>query len=421
MGNRATPPKPALRLTARWRDTIIDSALLTGPRPIRIGAFGEGAELQVDVPELLAAPLGSLGDESAEIRVPVAAKEIVGMPKVAPGELVRMSVGDRLSFQVRQISVDLQMEAPTQPEPRARFALPDPAIVRSFGITALLHVAFILTTGFARPVPSLDPSALLRRPPTFIDVLLAPAKKKPVATNSRPGGSKSLTKPGKAPGPRGPTIKPMGSRDVRDAGILGILKRAKGATGSIFDRGSMAGLSSSLAEVRGTVLASGYGGQGMGTRGNKSGGEGYGLGIDFGSGGPGRGVGCSGPDCGNGDPMLGTRGKARVVVPSSGTRIQGPGLDREHIASVIRKNHPRFRFCYEKRLNANPTLGGKVSIEFTIAPNGAVANASVRESSVGDDEVSECVAKVMRTLQFDQPKGGGVVIVTYPFVFTSSG
>jgi len=49
-----------------------------------------------------------------------------------------------------------------------------------------------------------------------------------------------------------------------------------------------------------------------------------------------------------------------------------------------------------------------------------VADASVRETSMNDVNVEECAVKVMRTLKFPQPKGGGVVVVTYPFVFQAT-
>jgi hypothetical protein len=35
--------------------------------------------------------------------------------------------------------------------------------------------------------------------------------------------------------------------------------------------------------------------------------------------------------------------------------------------------------------------------------------------------VETCVVNVMKTLKFTAPKGGGVAVVTYPFVFASAG
>jgi len=87
---------------------------------------------------------------------------------------------------------------------------------------------------------------------------------------------------------------------------------------------------------------------------------------------------------------------------------------------VIRRNLARFKFCYEKQLSSNPNLGGKVSVYFTIAPTGSVAKAMVRETSMNNATVEGCVNKVMRSLKFPKPKGGGIVVVTYPFVFAAT-
>jgi len=35
--------------------------------------------------------------------------------------------------------------------------------------------------------------------------------------------------------------------------------------------------------------------------------------------------------------------------------------------------------------------------------------------------VEECVLRVVRRIRFPAPKGGGEVIVTYPFMFTTAG
>ena len=61
-----------------------------------------------------------------------------------------------------------------------------------------------------------------------------------------------------------------------------------------------------------------------------------------------------------------------------------------------------------------------MAIYFTIDPTGSVAEASVRETSINDENVEQCAVKVMRSLKFPQPKGGGIVVVTYPFVFAST-
>ena len=59
-------------------------------------------------------------------------------------------------------------------------------------------------------------------------------------------------------------------------------------------------------------------------------------------------------------------------------------------------------------------------MRFTIAPNGQVAKVKIAESGLDDAAVEGCLTGVMKTLRFPQPKGGGVVVVTYPFVFAQT-
>jgi hypothetical protein len=43
------------------------------------------------------------------------------------------------------------------------------------------------------------------------------------------------------------------------------------------------------------------------------------------------------------------------------TFIRG-SLTKEEIGRVIRRNLARFKYCYQKQLNANPNLQGKVAV-----------------------------------------------------------
>jgi len=43
------------------------------------------------------------------------------------------------------------------------------------------------------------------------------------------------------------------------------------------------------------------------------------------------------------------------------------------------------------------------------------------DSDIEDEAFRECVGQSMMSTVFDPPEGGGKVVVTYPFKFTSSG
>ena len=68
-----------------------------------------------------------------------------------------------------------------------------------------------------------------------------------------------------------------------------------------------------------------------------------------------------------------------------------------------------------------PKLAGKVKVKFIINDAGLVAQSSVAESDVGDPTLDNCISGRVKTWIFPKPKGGGIAIVSYPFVFRQSG
>jgi hypothetical protein len=96
----------------------------------------------------------------------------------------------------------------------------------------------------------------------------------------------------------------------------------------------------------------------------------------------------------------------------------GAGLAKEDIRRLIRSRLPEVRRCYEAELVNRPSLTGKTTAHFTIAPDGSVTRIS---ADGFDPAVDACVAGVLSSLRFPRPAGGGVVHVNYPFVFQHSG
>ena len=92
-------------------------------------------------------------------------------------------------------------------------------------------------------------------------------------------------------------------------------------------------------------------------------------------------------------------------------------LDKAVIDEGIRRNMKQIRYCYQRALTETPTLAGKLTVKFVIAADGTVSSATTKASTLDNAALESCVnGRVMR-FSFPAPAGGGIVIVSYPFVF----
>ena len=101
---------------------------------------------------------------------------------------------------------------------------------------------------------------------------------------------------------------------------------------------------------------------------------------------------------------------APAVAPKLGS------LDKELIRRVVRTHLGDVKACFDKALARRPELAGRVMVELVISPTGAVHHADVKESTLADQPVEDCIVSATKTWQFPSPDGGGVVVVSYPFV-----
>lgn len=106
------------------------------------------------------------------------------------------------------------------------------------------------------------------------------------------------------------------------------------------------------------------------------------------------------------------------VKQQAGDEVGGSGdFDSSVVVSTIKARLRAIQMCYEQQLRRNPTLAGKVTIEFTIQPRGNVTDVKVKENSTGDAAVGSCVANTVSTFRFNPGPEGGSVTYAYPFVF----
>ena len=96
-------------------------------------------------------------------------------------------------------------------------------------------------------------------------------------------------------------------------------------------------------------------------------------------------------------------------MAASIARLSG-GSFRRHINEV--------KFCYEQELLTHAGLGGRLLVQFTIAPSGQVVVSALESSTLGNVRVESCTLQAVRRWEFPRPLGGGLVTVSYPFVLT---
>lgn len=104
------------------------------------------------------------------------------------------------------------------------------------------------------------------------------------------------------------------------------------------------------------------------------------------------------------------------VSASAADEIFGSGtLDKGAISGVVQRRLGAIKSCYERELKANPTLGGKVVIQFTIQESGRVADVKVTADTTGEPNVARCMVTQISHFKFPPPEGG-TVTASYPFV-----
>jgi pSer/pThr/pTyr-binding forkhead associated (FHA) protein/outer membrane biosynthesis protein TonB len=234
---------------------------------------------------------------------------------------------------------------------------------------------------------------------------------KKTVTSARPGGA---IKTGKKKGANMKSRKP----DPSTVGLLSVFG-SKGAQKKLDKAFSGSGELMGMADQ-----ATGYAGDNENRAGDT-------LGTkikDTGAGGKGQqavgiaGVGTKGKGTGSygleGTGGIGTKGSVEINVGGQQAEFVG-SMDREAIRRVILNNKRAIRSCYERELQRQPNMYGKLVLQWNIEEKGKVTEAKVKSSSLGSNKVAACIISRLRTWRFPEPPPGTIGQVSYPFVFTS--
>jgi len=111
-------------------------------------------------------------------------------------------------------------------------------------------------------------------------------------------------------------------------------------------------------------------------------------------------------------------GTGDAAARASGCPAPSPdeGDQTERLQSAIKKLRQSIRDCYERGLENNPAIEGRVAVAFVLNPEGYPFQVRVVSSAVPDPEMQRCITTVFRNVRMLPPIDGHVG-VTYPFVF----
>lgn len=347
-----------------------------------------------------------------------------GVRHPVEGREVALQHGDRLFVEAGALAFVARQVPEAAPVPRA-LAAPDYPLIAVGSFTGFLGLMLGLV-GFlgarhAAPelveVPDRFVQMVIEAPPEAPTPEVAPPRDTvDPGEGARAAGDEGTrgTKQGKKPSAQGaPRKGSLHDRQVAEAaGVLGALAELGAADGMF----ASAALGGELTEHVGGLwgpTGTQLGSNGLGGRGDGLGGGGHAEGL-AGLGTQGLGTGRTG--YGSDGGLGGAKESGRIRSPESEAIVLG-ALDRAVIDEVIKRHLATLRYCYQRELQKAPDLMGKAVVKFTIARDGSVSAARTASSSLHNEAVERCLVGRFLRMQFPEPEGGGIVVVSYPFHF----
>ncbi len=105
--------------------------------------------------------------------------------------------------------------------------------------------------------------------------------------------------------------------------------------------------------------------------------------------------------------------------PEPGPAPSAEFCNQADIKTQMAKKAGAFRFCYERELQLEKDLAGRVVMNFVIGLPGNVKSVRVASSDLKNAKVGECIKKEIGKITFKAPDGGECV-VQWPFKFTAN-
>ena len=108
---------------------------------------------------------------------------------------------------------------------------------------------------------------------------------------------------------------------------------------------------------------------------------------------------------------------SRLKKPTRTPVAVGPkSLEPADIKRIVKRQQARVRACYERALKSERRLEGKLTMAWSVKPDGSVDDVAVADDSLGSDKVARCVVGAVARFRF--PRSPETVQVEYPMVFS---
>ena len=439
-----------LEIKVMWGGIVLDVRHFTGDQAVTVGTHPDATFKMINALPgeqtiTLVSPGGAGGhvinaerSMEMEIRRNGSVLDSHQLPSTGAVRAHALGIKDRCRILIGQLAFVIQYIRPTPGVKSKILATADLSLGK--WVLVFLVVALGLWTAIQlTPEPTTDFTSYIKNPSRFAGMITpnpAIAEKKkfdiikerkviPVKVNE--GNWKRSENRRKSVNKNVPRkVKEERDREVALAsGLLDLLRKRKpgngagdGHGGDLFQGSHMTNLDQQLEgiEAPGEGDSSGVGGLREG-----GGRHGIGSGDPFAM--------ASGNDYSLGNPDIGydniaidrtSKKPVKVVKDPDGHKVLGDGLSKSLVGEHLTRRWNQFKFCYSRQLDRDPNLWGKVTVNFTIHGNGRVREAMVINSSLNNANVEECVLRTIRRIIFPRPQGGGEVIVTYPFLFTTT-
>lgn len=111
---------------------------------------------------------------------------------------------------------------------------------------------------------------------------------------------------------------------------------------------------------------------------------------------------------------------------SKPVRSQQTGLTETYnpdtIEAAMLANRQKYLECYSSQFSQSKHWpAGRVLTQFLISEDGRVSEAKIKESTLKQPQVENCILEVIKSTEFPKPKKRGTTSVEYPFKFNGKG